>query len=78
MKSRQLSLNGKKIASGVTKYGFTPSKKIVYIKNGKAYTTTLSNPTNAKRICSKAKKLTTNKYGLVTKVVMTKGSKKVA
>lgn len=78
LKSRQLSLNGKKIASGVTKYGFTSSKKIVYIKSGKAYTTTLSNPTKAKRICVKAKNLSTNKYGLVTKVVMAKGSKKVA
>ena len=78
LKSRHLSLNGKKIATGVTKYGFTSSRKIIYIKNGKAYTSTLSNPSKAKKVCLKAKNLTTNKYGLVTKVVMAQGSKKVS
>lgn len=78
LKSNKLSLNGKQIATGVSKYGFTKSKKIIYIKSGKAYTATISSPTKTKHICTKAKKLTLNKSGLVTKVVLVKGSKKVS
>lgn len=78
LNSNKLYLNGKRIAKNVSKFGFTKSKKIIYIKNGTAYTAKLSTPTKITKLCSKAKKLTTNSLGLVTKVTLTKGSKKVS
>lgn len=78
MKSGKLSLNGEQIATGVSRYGFTPSKKIIYIKKGTAYTASISSPKKAKKLCTKVKSLSTNSLGLVTKVILTKGSKKVA
>lgn len=78
LKSRKLSLNGKTIASGVSRYGFTASKKIIYLKKGTVYTASISSPKKAKKLCSKAKGFSTNALGLVTKVTLTKGSRKVA
>lgn len=78
LKSSKLSLNGKLIATGVSRYGFTPSKKIIYLKHGTVYTASISSPKSPKKLCSKAKSLYANSIGLVTKVTLTKGSKTVA
>lgn len=78
LKSSKLSLNGKLIATGVKYYGFTPSKKIIYLKNGSVYTAYISKPKSPKKFCSKARSLYANSIGLVTKVTLNHGSKKVA
>ncbi|MBQ8634725.1 hypothetical protein IJ425_01050 [bacterium] len=78
LKSGVLTLNGKKIASGVSKYGFTKSKKIIFLKKGAVYTAKLSKPAYVSKFCTKGKTFKTNSLGLVTKVVRTKGIKKVA
>lgn len=78
LKSRQLSLNGKKIATGVSKYGFVSAKKIIYMKGKNIYTTTLSNPKKVTKLYSNGKSLKTNSVGLVSKVVTAKGTKKVS
>lgn len=78
LKSSKLSLNGKLIATGVSRYGFTPSKRIIYLKHGTVYTASISSPKSPKKFCTKAKSLYANSIGLVTKVTLTNGSKKVA
>lgn len=57
LKSSKLSLNGKQIASGVTKYGFTKSKKIIYIKNGKAFTSSINTPKKSNSCLLKSQKI---------------------
>ena len=72
-----LKLNGKKVASGVSKYGFIGAKKLIYVKNGKIYTATIKN-LKKQKICN-GKTLKTNSVGLVTKVITSAGkSKKVS
>lgn len=78
LKSSQLSLNGKKIATGISKYGFVSSKKLIYMKGKKVYTASLSNPKKAKLLSSSGKALYTNSIGLVYKFSTTKGTKKVS
>ena len=80
LKNGTLTLNGKKVATGVSKYGFTKSKKVIYIKKDSknVYTATLSKPTKSVRFCTKGKSFKTNSVGLVTTVVRTKGTKKVS
>lgn len=78
LKSSQLSLNGKKIATGISKYGFVSSKKIIYMKGRKVYTAYISNPKKAKLLSSSGKTLYTNSNGLVYKYSTTKGTKKVS
>lgn len=67
LNSGKLKLNGKKIASNVSKYGFIGAKKLIYIKKGVIYSAKLSLPKKATKIC-KGKALKTNSVGLVTKV----------
>jgi hypothetical protein len=75
LKNKQLSYNGKVIAKGVSKYGFTSNKKIVYIKNKIAYIATLKKPTTAVKLSTKASKLSLNGKNLVTKVILSSGKK---
>lgn len=70
-----LYLDGAKIASGVSKYGFASAKKIIYIKNRTAYSCDFCG--RSKKICTKARKLVTNSVGLVKKVKLAKGTKKI-
>lgn len=72
-KSKKLSLNGKQVATNVSKYGFTSSKKVIYIKGGKCYTASLSKPGSSKLFCKNAKALVTNSKNLVTKVKLSSG-----
>lgn len=78
LKSSKLSLNGKKIATGVSKYGFINAKKIIYLKGKNVYSALLSNPKKTTRLYTNAKSFKNNSLGLVTKVVTAKGSKKVS
>lgn len=73
-KKGKLYLDGERIATGVSKYGFSSAKKIIYIKNHVAYSCNLN---RSQKIASKARKLVTNSVGLVTKVKLAKWSKKV-
>lgn len=79
LKSHKLSLNGKSIATGVSKYGFVNGgKKLIYTKGKKVYTALLSNPKKAKLLSSSGKSLYTNSIGLVYKYSTSKGYKKVS
>lgn len=78
LKSRHLSLNGKKVATGVTKYGFINAKKFIYMKGKKVYSAFLSNPKKTTRLYTNGKSFKTSSIGLVNKVVTTKGTKKVS
>lgn len=78
LKNKQLSYKGKVIAKGVSKYGFTSNKKIIYIKNKVAYTASLKNPSAAVKLTSKATKLSMNGKKLVTKVILSSGKKVAA
>lgn len=78
LKSRQLNLNGKKIASGVSRYGFVSSKKLIFMKGRNVYTAYLSSPTKAKKLFTNGTSLKKNSVGLITKVATTKGTKKVS
>ena len=73
--SGKLKLNGKKIASGVSKYGFVNAKKFIYVKKGCIYTAKIASPNKATRFC-KGKTLKTNSVGLVTKVKTSAGKTK--
>lgn len=73
LKSKSLSFNGKVIASGVSKYGFTTSKKIVYLKGSTVYTASLKSPSAAKKFCLKAKGLVFTNLNLVNKVTLKSG-----
>ncbi len=70
-----LYLDGAKIASGVSQYGFASAKKIIYIKNRTAYSCDFCG--RSKKLCTKARKLVTNSVGLVKKVKLAKGTKKI-
>ncbi len=78
LKSRTLSLNGKKVATGVTKYGFINAKKFIYLKGKKVYSALLSNPKKSTLLYTNVKSLKNTSVGLVNKVVTTKGTKKVS
>lgn len=78
LKNKNLSLNGKKVATGVTKYGFINAKKFIYLKGKKVYTALLSNPKKTTRLYTNGKSFKTSSVGLVNKVVTTKGTKKVS
>lgn len=79
LSSGVLTLNGKKVSRSVKNYGFVGSKKIIYMKkNGVVYTASLSKPTKAKKLCTKGKSFKCSSVGLVTKVLTSKGSKKVS
>lgn len=78
LKSKSLYLDGKKVASGVSKFGFINSKKFAFIKTNKnVYTATLTKPSKAKKVYSGGKSFKTSS-GLTTKVVTTKGTKKLS
>ena len=68
-----LYFNGKKIATGVSKYGFTSKKKIIYIKGNTCYVASLSKPLKTDFLFNKVKSLVTNSYNLVTKVKLVNG-----
>ncbi len=74
--SGNLQFNGNVIALKISKYGFTKSKKIFYVKNGTAYTASLSDPYNAKKLCSNVKSVKKNKLGLICKVILKNGKSK--
>lgn len=76
LKSGVLRLNGKKVASGVSKYDFINGKTFAYSKKGTALSASLKNPKKYKRICNGVKKFKTNSVGLATKIVTTKGTRK--
>lgn len=73
LSGKSLSFNGKVIATGVSKYGFTSSKKIVYLKGSTVFTASLKSPNSAKQFCEKAKGLVYNKSNLVNKVTLKSG-----
>lgn len=78
LKSRNLSLNGKSVATGVSKYGFINAKKFIYMKGKKVYTALLSNPKKTTRLCTNGKSFKLSSVGLVNKVVTSNGTKKVS
>jgi hypothetical protein len=71
-----LTLNGKKVATNVSKYGFVTAKKIAYIKNGTVYTASVGKPTKSTKICTKAKSFKATSVGLLNKVVLSSGKTK--
>ena len=73
LSSKKLTYNGKVIATGVSKYGFTSSKKIVYLKGSTVYTASLKSPETAKKFCTKAKGLAYSSVNLVNKVTLKSG-----
>ncbi len=68
-----LTLNGKEVDDKVTAFGFISESKFCYIRNGKAYTAPISDPTDYHRLCSDAVNFKMNDIGLVTKVVLSTG-----
>ena len=76
LSGKKLSFNGKSIATGVSKYGFTTSKKIVYLKGSTVYLASLKAPKTAKAFCTKAKALKYNSVNLVDKVTLKSGKTK--
>lgn len=76
LKSGILKLNGKKVASGVSKYGFINGKTFVYSKKGTGFSATLKNPKKTKKVCTGVKNFKINSVGITTKIVTTKGTRK--
>ena len=68
-----LTLNGKEVDDKVTAFGFISDTKFCYIRNGKAYTAPISDPTDYHRLCSDAVSFKMNDVGLVTKIVLSTG-----
>ena len=67
LKSGTLYLNGKKVTTKVTKFGFINAKKFVLLKSGKVYTASISSPTKMKVVNSKKKgTIKPGKLGLIT------------
>lgn len=71
-----LSINGKAVDIGVSKFVFISAKKFAYIKAGKAYTATIAKPTKSKMVCAKVKDFKKNNVGLATKIVLSNGKTK--
>ena len=74
---KNLLLDGKKIATNVTQYGFTKSHKIVYIRNSICYQAKLSKPTKGKKLYASSKNFSFNSNKFVVKVKLKKGAKKI-
>lgn len=68
-----LTLNGKEVDDKVTAFGFISETKFCYIRNGKAYTAPISDPTDYHRVSSDAVSFKMNDVGLVAKVVLSNG-----
>lgn len=68
-----LTLNGMEVDDKVTAFGFISETMFCYIRNGKAYTAPISDPTDYHRLCSDAVSFKMNDVGLVTKVVLSTG-----
>lgn len=67
LKNGTLYLNGKKVSTKVTKFGFVNAKKFVLIKSGKVYTASIASPTKLKAVNSKKKgTIKPGKLGLIT------------
>lgn len=76
--SGKLTLDGKQVATNVSKFKFVNAKKFAFIKKNKnVYTATLANPKKAKKVYSGGQSFKTSS-GLATKVVTTKGTKKLS
>lgn len=77
LKNGKLTLDGKQVASSVSKFGFINSKKFVFIKKNKTvYTATIS-AKKAKKVYTGGKSFKTSS-GLCVKVVTSKGTKKLS
>lgn len=68
-----LTLNGKNVNDKVTAFGFISETSFCYIRNGRAYIASISDPASTRRICSSAVSFKMNDVGLVTTVVLSNG-----
>jgi hypothetical protein len=67
IKNGTLYLNGKKVTTKVTKFGFVNAKKFVLVKSGKVFTANITTPTKLKAVNSKKKgTIKPGKLGLIT------------
>lgn len=68
-----LRLNGKKVATNVSKFGFISAKKLGYIRKGVTFTSKISKPKNSSKFCSNSNNFKKSKIGLIKKVVLKNG-----
>ncbi len=67
LKNGILYLNGKKVSTKVTKFGFVNAKKFVLVKSGKVFTANITTPTKLKAVNTKKKgTIKPGKLGLIT------------
>lgn len=67
IKNGTLYLNGKKVTTKVTKFGFVNAKKFVLVKSGKVFTANITTPTKLKAVDTKKKgTIKPGKLGLIT------------
>lgn len=68
-----LTINGVKVDTKVTDFGFISETTFCYIRNGRAYKAPISDPTNVSRICTNASSFQRTDVGLVSKVLLSSG-----
>lgn len=71
-----LRLNGKKVATNVSKFGFISAKKFSYIRKGVTLTAKISKPKKSNKFCSNSNNFNKNKIGIIKEVVLKNGKLK--